>query len=136
MTQTDEKLFGEKPVEGSDSFGRHSTGILPSHVLKRLIRARREIVAMEEFDEAQLQPASIDLRLGSVAWRVRASFLPGPIATVEEKLQSVFMHAIDLSEGAVLETGCVYIVPLIERVEFSSRVSGIATPKSSTGRLD
>ena len=82
MTQTDETLFGEAPVEGSDSLGRHSTGILPSHVLRRLIRARREIVAVEEIDEAQLQPASLDLRLGAVAWRVRASFLPGPNATV------------------------------------------------------
>jgi dCTP deaminase len=136
MTQTDETLFGDGPPAEGSEFGRHSTGILPSHVLRRLIRARREIVAVEEFDDAQLQPASIDLRLGSVAWRVRASFLPGPNATVEEKLQSVFMHAIDLSEGAVLETGCVYIVPLIERAEFSARVSGTANPKSSTGRID
>ncbi len=136
MTQTDETLFGEVPAEGSDSFGRHSTGILPSHVLRRLIRARREIVAVEEIDEAQLQPASLDLRLGAVAWRVRASFLPGPNSTVEEKLHSVFMHAIDLTEGAVLETGCVYLLPLLERAEFSARVSGIANPKSSTGRID
>jgi dCTP deaminase len=135
MAETVENLFGDGTSETSE-FGRHSTGILPSHVLKRLIRARREIVAMEEFDETQLQPASIDLRLGSVAWRVRASFLPGPSATVEEKLSSVFMHAIDLSDGAVLETGCVYIVPLIERAEFSARVSGTANPKSSTGRID
>jgi dCTP deaminase len=136
MTQTDETLFGENSASETSEFGRHSTGILPSHVLRRLIRARREIVAIEEFDEAQLQPASIDLRLGAVAWRVRASFLPGPKSTVEEKLQSVFMHAIDLSEGAVLETGCVYIVPLVERAEFSARVSGTANPKSSTGRID
>jgi dCTP deaminase len=134
MSESAESLFGA-PGEGGE-FGRHSTGILPSHVLRRLIRARREIVAVEEFDEAQLQPASIDLRLGQVAWRVRASFLPGPNATVEEKLQSVFMHAIDLSEGAVLETGCVYVAPLVERAEFSARVSGIANPKSSTGRID
>jgi len=134
MTQADETLFGGT-AEASE-FGRHSTGILPSHVLRRLIRARREIVAVEDIDEAQLQPASIDLRLGAVAWRVRASFLPGPNATVEDKLPSVFMHAIDLTEGAVLETGCVYIVPLIERAEFSARVSGTANPKSSTGRID
>ena len=134
MADTAENLFGSA-AEASE-FGRHSTGILPSHVLRRLIRARREIVAVEDIDEAQLQPASLDLRLGAVAWRVRASFLPGPGSTVEEKLHSVFMHAIDLTDGAVLETGCVYIVPLIERVEFSARVSGIANPKSSTGRID
>jgi dCTP deaminase len=134
MTQPDDTLFGES--ETVETLGRHSTGILPSHVLKRLIRARREILAVEDFDEAQLQPASIDLRLGPVAWRVRASFLPGANATVEEKLHNVFMHAIDLKDGAVLETGCVYVVPLLESVEFSARVSGIANPKSSTGRID
>ncbi|MBV9991770.1 MAG: 2'-deoxycytidine 5'-triphosphate deaminase [Alphaproteobacteria bacterium] len=135
MAQVEESLFGEGGA-GDGTFGRHSTGILPSHVLKRLIRARREIVTVEEFDEAQLQPASIDLRLGPVAWRVRASFLPGANATVADKLSNVFMHEIDLTNGAVLETGCVYVVPLLESVEFSARVSGIANPKSSTGRID
>jgi dCTP deaminase len=130
---TDDTLFS--PDE-PDSYGKHSTGILPGHVLKRLIRAHREVVATEEFDEAQIQPASIDLRLGPVAWRLRASFLPGPNATVEEKLASAALHEIDISNGAVLETGCVYLVPLLETAEFSFRVSGIANPKSSTGRLD
>jgi dCTP deaminase len=134
MSHTAENLFGEGEADGS--FGRFSTGILPSHVLKRLIRARREILATEEIEEAQIQPASIDLRLGPVAWRVRASFLPGPNSTVEEKLSSVFMHEIDLTNGAVLETGCVYIVPLLEHADFSARVSGVANPKSSTGRID
>jgi len=133
MTQSDDTLFGD---EAADSYGRHSTGILPSHVLRRLIRARREIIATEDIEEAQIQPASIDLRLGPVAWRVRASFLPGPNATVQDKLSSVFMHEIDLSKGAVLETGCVYIVPLLEVADFSARVSGTANPKSSTGRID
>jgi dCTP deaminase len=119
-----------------DSYGRYSTGILPSHVLRRLFRARQEIVASEEIEDGQIQPASIDLRLGPVAYRVRASFLPGPHATVEERLTSVFMHEIDLTRGAVLETGCVYIVPLLESAEFSRRISGTANPKSSTGRID
>jgi dCTP deaminase len=136
MTAAVENLFGEGADEGDSAFGRFSTGILPSHVLRRLIRARREILATEEIEEAQIQPASIDLRLGAVAYRVRASFLPGPNATVEEKLSSVFMHEIDLTNGAVLETGCVYIVPLLEHADFSARVSGVANPKSSTGRID
>jgi dCTP deaminase len=119
-----------------ESYGRFSTGILPSHVLKRLIAAAREISASEPFADSQIQPASIDLRLGPVAWRVRASFLPGSGATVKERLASVFMHEVDLSQGAVLETGCVYIVPLLERADFSARISGIANPKSSTGRID
>ncbi|MDE2182022.1 MAG: 2'-deoxycytidine 5'-triphosphate deaminase [Alphaproteobacteria bacterium] len=130
---TDESLF---PGEEPESYGKYTTGILPGHVLKRLVRARREVVAAEDIDDAQIQPASIDLRLGAVAWRVRASFLPGPQATVRDKLATVALHEIDLSNGAVLETGCVYVVPLLESAEFSFRVSGIANPKSSTGRLD
>lgn len=122
--------------EDLDGYGRYSTGILPSHVLKRLIASGREVTAAEDFTDAQIQPASIDLRLGPVAYRVRASFLPGPNATVEEKLASVFMHEVDLTHGAVLETGCVYIVPLLERADFSARISGVANPKSSTGRID
>jgi dCTP deaminase len=135
MTQPDDTLFGEADESG-DSYGRFSTGILPSHVLRRLIRARKEILATEDIEDAQIQPASIDLRLGAVAWRVRASFLPGPNATVAGRLPSVFMHEIDLTAGAVLETGCVYIVPLLEVADFSARVSGTANPKSSTGRID
>src|SRR4051812_28147054 len=119
-----------------ESYGRFSTGILPSHVLKRLLEQSREITAAEPFAPGQIQPASIDLRLGPVAYRVRASFLPGPAATVEDKLKTVFMHEVDLTEGAVLEAGSVYIVPLLERAEFSARVSGGANPKSSTGRID
>jgi len=134
MSATDDTLFGAEV--SPETYGRHSTGILPSHVLRRLVRARREVVASEDIIEAQLQPASIDLRLGAVAYRIRASFLPGTGATVRDKLGSVFMHEIDLSAGAVLETGCVYIVPLLESADFSSRVSGTANPKSSTGRID
>lgn len=131
----EDSLFQESAA-GEGEYGRHSTGILPSHVLKRLIRARREILAAEDIVESQIQPASLDLRLGPVAWRVRASFLPGPHATVREKLATVAMHEIDLTDGAVLETHCVYVVPLLESAELSFRVSGIANPKSSTGRID
>jgi dCTP deaminase len=124
------------PLSGEESYGRFSTGILPSHVLKRLLDQGRELTASEPFAPGQIQPASIDLRLGAVAYRVRASFLPGPAATVEEKLRTVFMHEVDLTHGAVLEAGSVYIVPLLERAEFSARISGGANPKSSTGRID
>jgi dCTP deaminase len=120
----------------ASNYGRHSTGILPSHVLKRLIRARREILATEEILDDQIQPASIDLRLGALAYRVRASFLPGRGTRVADKLAHMTIHEIDLRKGAVLETGCVYVVPLLEQLELSFRVSGITNPKSSTGRLD
>src|SRR5215468_9441412 len=113
----------------------NTTGTLPSQTIRELIRIGR-ISSNPEVGEDQIQPASIDLRLGPVAYRVRASFLPGPSATVEDKLRSVFMHEVDLVDGAVLEAGCVYIVPLLERADFSARISGGANPKSSTGRID
>jgi dCTP deaminase len=130
--------FGEDSgvASGPGSYGQHSTGILPSHVLKRLVRARREVLATEEILDQQIQPASVDLRLGSVAYRVRASFLPGKEIRVADKLKDIAIHEIDLRSGAVLETGCVYVVPLMERLELSFRVSAAANPKSSTGRLD
>lgn len=114
---------------------RHTTGILPYQAIKDLIRAK-EITASVDFTEAQVQPASIDLRLGDVAYRVRASFLPGEGFTVGDKIDLFGMHKIDLRDGAVLEKGCVYIVPLLERVALTSRISGLANPKSSIGRLD
>ena len=128
-----------RPMSNDDQtedYGKNSTGILPGHILTRLIHAQREILIGEPLAETQIQPASLDLRLGSVAWRVRASFLPGPNATVKEKLAEVALHEISLEQGAVLETGCVYVIPLLERLELSARVSGLANPKSSTGRLD
>ncbi len=114
---------------------RHTTGILPYQALKELVR-NKEIMAAAEFSEQQVQPASIDLRLGSVAYRVRASFLPGEGYTVKQKIDLFGMHKIDLAQGAVLEKGCVYIAPLLEYVALSSRISGLANPKSSVGRLD
>jgi dCTP deaminase len=105
-------------------------------VLKRLIRARREVIAAEDIGDEQIQPASLDLRLGSMAYRIRASFLPGRDQRVTDKLSDMAIHEIDLRNGAVLETGCVYLVPLMERLELSFRISGLANPKSSTGRLD
>src|SRR5438552_3282624 len=84
----------------------------------------------------QIQPASIDLRLGEVAFRVRASFLPGPRTTVAERIDELKLHEIALSDGAVLETGCVYIVPLIESLALPDEIAAAANPKSSTGRLD
>ena len=88
------------------------------------------------FVESQIQPASLDLRLGDVAFRVRASFLPGPNSTVAERIDELKLHEIDLSDGAVLETNCVYIVPLLESLALPPSILAAANPKSSTGRLD
>jgi dCTP deaminase len=95
-----------------------------------------EVLASEPIREDQIQPASIDLRLGEVAYRVRASFLPGARASVADKLQLLSMHRIDLTQGAVLEKDCVYIVPLLEHLALRKRMSAMANPKSSIGRLD
>lgn len=115
--------------------GTHDTGILPCQVVEDLVE-QGTIVTAEPPTEGQIQPSSIDLRLGDVAYRVRASFLPGRGATVAAKVDRFAMHAIDLTEGAVLERGCVYIVPLMEGLALPDELSCIANPKSSTGRLD
>jgi dCTP deaminase len=122
--------------------GERSTGLLPSQLLRAAVghgrnaAAATEIVAAEPIADDQIQPASLDLRLGEVAYRVRASFLPGARDTVQDKLDLLSMHRIDLTGGAVLEKDCVYIVPLLESLALRKRVSALANPKSSIGRLD
>lgn len=112
------------------------TGILPSQELEYLVRVTREIFSQEPIQDDQYQPASLDLRLGPVAYRVRASFLPGKDATVKNKLEDLAMHEMDISNGGVLERGCVYIIPLLENLALKGRTSAMGNPKSSTGRLD
>ncbi len=94
------------------------------------------MTAATPFAPDQVQPASLDLRLGAVAWRVRASFLPGKGRRVMDRLPDVAMHRLDLAAGAVLERGCVYIVEVQERLKLPAGVAGRANPKSSTGRVD
>lgn len=111
------------------------TGVLPDKALRRMIWDR-SLAADAAILPAQIQPASLDLRLGSTAYRVRASFLAGQGKTVAERLSEFEMHRIDLSGGAVLEKGCVYVVPLMERLALPDSISAVANAKSSTGRLD
>jgi dCTP deaminase len=111
------------------------TGILPDTEIAALFDGGA-LVSERPRDPDQIQPASLDLRLGNVAYRVRASFLPGPGHRVAEKMERLKLHEIRLDEGAVLETGCVYIVPLMESLALPAEVSASANPKSSTGRLD
>lgn len=121
----------------SDSEGTPSrTGILPSQELEYQIKVTKEIFARDPIQDDQIQPASLDLRLGATAYRVRASFLPGKNATVDQKLQDLAMHEMDISNGGVLERGCVYIVQLQEHLSLKKRMSAMGNPKSSTGRLD
>ena len=111
------------------------TGVLPSQTIETML-ARAEITLAAPLLEGQIQPASLDLRLGPVAYRVRASFLAGQGRTVAERLEEFEMHRIDLSGGAVLEKGCVYVVPLMESLALPAHITAVANAKSSTGRLD
>lgn len=122
MTQTDPK------PEAAD-------GILPVQELQTCF-AKGYISSQTELAEGQIQPASLDLRLGHRAWRIQASFLPGMNQTVQDKIEKFSMYELDLTDGAVLETGCVYIVELQERLALPDTLSALANPKSSTGRLD
>jgi len=111
------------------------TGVLPSQQI-RAMQDSGAIAADIPFVAGQVQPSSLDLRLGSVAYRVRASFLAGKGRSVADRLPAFEMHRINLDEGAVLEKGCVYVVPLMERLALPADVHAIANAKSSTGRLD
>jgi dCTP deaminase len=117
------------------AFRTDDKGILPDRLIAKLADVGA-IHCDRDFDPDQIQPASLDLRLGEVAYRVRASFLPGPGSTVAERIDRLKLHEITLGDGAALETGCVYIVPLIESLALPADITAIANPKSSTGRLD
>ena len=111
-------------------------GVLSDSELKRAIRDGW-ISADADFLDDQVQPASLDLRLGQIAYRLRASFLPGAGAKVADRLDDeLVMHKIDLTEGAVLETGCVYLAQVQEEFTLPRHIHGAANPKSSTGRVD
>lgn len=110
-------------------------GVLPSQTLRWMI-ATGAIGAATEIGAGQIQPASLDLRLGDVAYRVRASFLTGRNRKVLDRIEEFRMHQVDLTKGAVLEKGCVYVVPLMEHLKLPASVSAVANAKSSTGRLD
>ena len=111
------------------------TGVLASQQIASMM-ADGHVHAAPDILPDQIQPASLDLRLGRVAYRVRASFLAGAGASVADRLREFEMHRIDLSDGAVLEKGCVYVVPLMEGLDLPADVQAVANAKSSTGRLD
>jgi dCTP deaminase len=116
-------------------FAASQQGILPDRMIAALAE-QGGIGAARPFDADQIQPASLDLRLGAIAYRVRASFLPGPGTTVAQRIAELKLHEFSLADGAVLETGCVYIVPLIESLALPADIAAATNPKSSTGRLD
>ena len=110
-------------------------GVLPSQEIQTLVEGGRVHAAIP-VEDRQFQPASLDLRLGEEAYRLQASFLPGPRSTVAAKLADLSMARIDLSQPAVFEKHCVYLVPLVEHLRLPASISAKANPKSTTGRLD
>ena len=110
-------------------------GVISSQEILELIN-KNVITSENGIEKDLIQPASIDLRLGIKAWRVPASFLPGKGNKVSSRLKDLAMHEFSLIDGAVLECGCVYIVKLLEKINLTDNLTGIANPKSSTGRLD
>ena len=122
-------------MSDNQTFLSAKDGILPE---SQLVTAfdKKQISVAEPLLDGQIQPASLDLRLGARAWRIQASFLPGRGQTVMDKIDKFSMYELDLTQGAVLETGCVYIVELLESLALPETLSATANPKSSTGRLD
>src|SRR4051812_8926729 len=129
----DEDLAGERRPRSGQLQGK--AALLPRQEIRKLVH-RHVLRATQEVEESQYQPASLDLRLGSKAYRVRASFLPGRQKTVEEQLDELQFDVVNLEDGAVLERGCVYVVELLEHLHLPEIIAAIANPKSSTGRLD
>lgn len=125
-------LFPELVRDHSET---RSTGLLPFQNLTECIHSGI-LRSSTPIGPDQVQPSSIDLRLGPVAYRIRASFLPRPGVTVLSKLKDVLIEEIDLTQPAQLARGNVYIVPLLEELNLPNSLWGKANPKSSTGRLD
>jgi dCTP deaminase len=130
---TGTRLSGLNDLPRVELAGR--PGLLPAQQIEAL-KSRRKIDARDEILADQIQPASLDLRLGSRAYRIRASFLPGRHQTVPQRLEKLKQHEFSLDDGAVLEQGCVYLVKLQERLSLPPSISAVANPKSSTGRID
>jgi dCTP deaminase len=112
-------------------------GILPWQQIKRLVETGR-VSATPDVSESQMQPASLDLRLGPVAYRVHASFLRGRSSTLLTRVRELLHSTIDITQPTppLLERGKVYIIPLLERLKLPNNLQGVANPKSTTGRLD
>lgn len=134
------KVVSNLASEGEVNRARAYTGILPCQAIEEMLKSGDIKSPKIPPDTDQIQPASLDLRLGLYAYPVDTSFLPGPVLTVLEKMQELDERfndfKIDLQKGAVLEKGRVYVIPLLEEIKLKSEVAGFANPKSSTGRID
>jgi dCTP deaminase len=124
-------------IEARASVPATDAGVLPDHELRAAMAAGWITAPVPPTDE-QFQPASLDLRLGPLAYQLRASFLPFR-ESVRDRLEGdgdLVIDRVSLAEGATLQRGSVYLVPLLESLALPADVRGRSNPKSTTGRLD
>ena len=140
MNDTSVKINSPTSSSAATSNRGDYTGIFPSQKIKEMLNNGEIKAVLKQIDDDQIQPASIDLRLGDYAYPVDTSFLPGQGIRVREKMKQLDEQfedfKIDLRNGAVLENGRIYVIPLLESINLRSEVAAFANPKSSTGRLD
>ena len=129
----------DKPTGNVFEYPNANQGVISYQGLRNMMRDGEITWHVNDpaIEDNQFQPASVDLRLGRRAWRVRASFLPGAGVTVMDRVRHLDdLPELDLANGAVFESGVVYVVELLERLNLKNGLFGAANPKSSTGRLD
>lgn len=119
----------------TNRIGPRKSGILPTQELRELIDGGK-IRSSSDVSDDQIQPASLDLRLGTRAYRVQASFLPTRKALIGPKIKEILLETLDLTKPTMLDPNSVYIAPLMEYLSLPTDVAGVANPKSTTGRLD
>ena len=110
------------------------SGYLPCQLIEQVHR-QGMIHSQEPIHDSQIQPVSLDLRLGPKAYRIQCSFLPEK-EPVETKLKEISLYDFDITDGGILEKNAIYLIPLMEELALPSSLYGLANPKSSTGRLD
>lgn len=111
------------------------SGVLPSQWIRAAI-TDKIITACADITTGQVQPNSLDLRIGAVGYRVQCSFLPGEVG-IEQKLSRFKWYEFTLpDDGVVLERNQAYLFPLCERLDLPDAIYARANPKSTTGRLD
>ncbi len=110
------------------------SGYLPCQLIEQA-HHQGMIHSQEPIESSQIQPVSLDLRLGPKAYRIQCSFLPEN-EPVETKLKEICLYDFDITDGGILEKNAIYLIPLMEELALPSSLYGLANPKSSTGRLD
>ena len=123
-------------IENSDlpTFLKGKSGYLPCQYIEKALK--EEIICSKiPIESSQIQPVSLDLRLGQKAYRIQCSFLPEN-EPVETRLKEITLYEFDISKGGILEKNAIYLIPLMEELNLPPSFYGLANPKSSTGRLD